>query len=225
MNTAKTILTLLLFTICAVSGNEIELVIHVGGDVPKPGPVSYKDKGMTIDAAMAGVGMDLTPYYQKGHSVKDGQRCPIRVEIFNQSEKTTYDPRTDSAVMRAHALMPNDTISVTDIRQHPKKIEVRKQRIERMLELGSTEIADELLSLAAMQREYEEWRSGAASKGSVDYFRKEAARLVEEGKGQKIIGILELKLSAQQLEGLGSAHPLIKQTKDLIAVFRELVAK
>lgn len=169
--------------------------------------------------------MDLSPFYTKRRSDNDGSRCPIRIEIFHQGEKTTYDPSVDAVVMRAHPLMLNDTISVTDFRQHPKKIEVRKQRIERMLELGSTEIANELWSLATLQHEYEEWRSGVASKGSDDYLRKEATRLFEEGKGQKVIGILDLKLSALQLDGIGPAHPVVKQTKDLIGIFRKLVAR
>lgn len=169
--------------------------------------------------------MDLGPFHTNGRGKKDGSSCPIRVEIFHQGEKTTYDPSVDAVAMRVHSLRPYDTISVTDFRQHPKKIEVRKQRIERMLELGSTEIGDVLYSLAALQREHEEWRSGAACKDPGDYLRKEAARLVEEGKGQKVVGILDLKLSALQLDGLGPAHPLLKRTKDLIDVFREFVAK
>ena len=118
-------------------------------------------------------------------------------------------------------------IAITDFREHPKKIEARRQRIERMLELGSTVIVDELLSLATLQQEYDEWRglTGAPPKGSVEHLQKEAARLVEGGKGQKILDILDLKLNALQLEGLGHAHPAIKATTNLIEIFRNLVPK
>lgn len=151
----------------------------------------------------------------------------LKSQIFHQGEKTTYDPSRDAVVMRSHPLKINDAIAVTDFRQHPKKIEDRKQRIERMLELGSTEIGDELLSLATLQHEYEEWRgdAGAAAKASDEYLRAEAALLVKEGKGQKIIGILNLKLSDLQLKGLGDAHPAVRSTTNLIQIFRQRVTK
>ncbi len=227
MNIAKTILTLILFAVCAARGNQTARVVSVGGDVPKPGPVDFVDGGMTIDSAMAGVGMDLSPYYARERVDNDGSRCPIRIVVFRQGEKTTYDPSVDAAVMRALPLELNDTIAVTDFRQYPKKIEARRQRIERMIELGSTEIVDEFLSLATLHSEYDEWRgqAGAAPKGSDEHLKKEAARLVEGGKGQKILDILDLKLSALQLEGLGKAHPAIKSATNLIQIFRDLVPK
>lgn len=227
MNVATTILTLMLCAVCVVRGDQTVRVVHVGGDVPKPGAVNFEGGGMTIDSAMAGVGMDLGLFYAKGRSDNVGPRCPIRVMIFRQGEKTIYDPSVDTAVMRARSLELNDTIAVTDFRQYPKKIEARRQRIDRMLELGSTEVVDELLSLATLQYEYDEWRgqAGAAPKGYVEHLKKEAARLVEGGKGQKILDILDLKLSSLQLEGLGHAHPAIKSTTNLIQIFRDLVPK
>ena len=171
--------------------------------------------------------MDLGPFYAKGRNENDGSRCPIQVEIFHQGQKTTYDPSLDAVVMRAHQLTLNDMITVTDFRQHPKKIEYRKQRVGRMLELGSTEIGDELYSLATLQHEYEEWRgdAGAAAKASDEYLRAEAAQLIKEGKGQKIVDILTLKLGSLQLNGLGPAHPVVKSTTHLIQIFRDLTAK
>lgn len=227
MNVARTILILLLWAVCAAHGHSTARVVSVGGDVPKPGPVNFEDDGMTIDSAMAGVGMDLSPFYATASSANDGSRCPIRVMVIRQGEKTIYDPSVDAGVMRALLLKLNDFITVTDFRQHPKKIEDRKQRIERMLELGSTEIGDELLSLATLQHEYEEWRgdASAAAKASDEYLRAEAARLINEGKGQKIVGILKLKLGSLQLDGLGPAHPEVKSTTHLIQVFRDLTTK
>jgi hypothetical protein len=227
MNVAKTILTLMLCAVCVVRGHQTARVVHVGGDVPKPGPVNFEGERMTLDSAMGGVGMDLGPFYTKGRSDNDGSRCPIRVIIIRQGQKTTYDPSADATVMRALPLELNDTIAITDFREHPKKIEDRKQRIERMLELGSTEIGDELFSLATLQHEYEEWRgdAGAAAKASDEYLRAEAAQLIKEGKGQKIVGILTLKLGSLQLNGLGPAHPVVKSTTHLIQIFRDLTAK
>ena len=227
MNVVRKVLTLILCTVYAAHGNQTTRQVHVGGDVPKPGPVNFEGDRITLDSAMAGVGMDLGPFYAKGRSQTDGSRCPIRIEIFHQGQKTTYGPSLDAVVIRAHPLKPNDAITVTDFRQHPKKIEDRKQRIERMLELGSIEIGNELVSLATLQHEYGEWRGedAAAAKASDEYLRGEAARLVKEGKGQKILGILNLKLGSLQLDGLGPAHPVVKSTTHLIQIFRDLSPK
>jgi hypothetical protein len=227
MNVVRKVLTLILCAVYAAHGNQAAREVHVGGDVPKPGPVNFEGDRITLDSALAGVGMDLGPFYALGLSKNDGSRCPIRVDIYHQGQKTTYDPSLDAAVMRAHPLKPNDTVAVTDFRQHPKKIEDRKQRIERMLELGSTDIGDELLSLATLQHEYEEWRGDAAAvaKASDEYLRAEAAQLIKLGKGQKIVGILNLKLGSLQSDGLGPAHPVVKSTTHLIQIFRDLSAK
>ena len=227
MNVARTILTLIWCAVCTAYGNQTARVVHVGGDVPKPGPVNFIGDSMTIDFAMAGVGMDLSPFYTKGDGDNKGTRSPIRIMIFRHGQKTTYDPSSDATVMRTLPLELNDAIAVTDFRQNPKKIEDRKQRIERMLELGSTEIGDELLSLATLQHEYEEWRgnAGAAAKTSDEYFRAEAAQLIKEGKGQKIVGILNLKLGSLQSDGLGPTHPVVKSTTHLIQIFRDLSDK
>ena len=227
MNVAKTILTLMLFAVFVARGDQTGRVVHVGGDVPKPGPVTFEDKGMTIDSAMAGVGMDLRPFYAKENGENNGLRCPLKVLVIRKGEKTIYDPCIDSAAMQGLPLELNDTIAVIDLRQHPQKIEARKERIEKMLAIGSTEIMDELLSLATLQHEYDEWRgqAGAAIKGSDEHLKKEASRIVREGKGQKLLDILELKLSALELDGLGPSHPTIKSTKSLIQICRDLVAK
>jgi hypothetical protein len=227
MNIARTILTLILCAIGAAHGNQTARVVHVGGDVPKPGPVNFVGESMTIDLAMAGVGMDLSPFYTKGHGDNSGTRSPIRVMIIRHGQKTTYNPITDATVMRTLPLELNDTIAVTDFREHPKKIETRKQRVNRMLDLGSTEIVDELLSLATLQHEYDEWRGqgGTPPNSPVEYMKEEAVLLVKEGKGHKVLDILDLKLSALQLEGLGPAHPAMNSTMSLIQIYRDLVAK
>lgn len=227
MKTASTILTLILCAASIAHGDQRAILVYVGGDVPKPGPVNFEDEGMTIDAAMTGVGMDLRPFYSEGRNGNDGPRCPIRVAIIRQGKKKTYDPSTDARVLRAMPLEPYDTVDITDMRQHSKKIEIRKQRIERMLELGSTEIGDELLALAALRHEHEEWRGSEAGEevpDSDEFLKKEAARLVKEGKGQKIISLLDLRLSALRLEGLGQAHPVVQSPMNLIRIFRKLVA-
>lgn len=229
MNIARIILTLILCAVCSVHGDStIKVgVVFVGGDVPKPGPVKFEEEGMTIDLAMAGVGMDLGPFYAKENGDKEGLRCPIKVEVFRKGEKTVYDPSVDSAALQGHPLELRDAIVVTDFRQHPQKIDARKKRIEKMLALGSTEIMDELLSLATLQYEYDEWRgqNDATAQGSVVLLKKEASRLIREGKGQKILDILELKLSVLELDGLGPSHPTIKSTKSLIQIYRDLVPK
>lgn len=225
MNVARTILTIMLFAVCSVHGHQTVRVVHVGGDVPRPGRVAFADEGMTIDSAMTGAGMDLGPFYVEERIDDDGSRCPIRIAVFRQGKRTSYDPSVDAAVMRTLPLSPNDAIIVTDFRRHPKKIEVRKQRVERMVELGSTEIVDELLSLATLRSEYVEWRgqAGEVAEGSAEQLKKEASRLVEEGKGQRVLDLLDLRLGALQLDGLGQAHPTVKSTKNLIRIFRELV--
>ena len=222
MKLARTILTLMLCAVCVASGHQTVRVVHVGGDVPKPGPVTFEGKGMTIDSAMAGVGMDLRPFYAKKNGDNNGLPCPIKVVVYHKGEKTVYDPSVDSAAMQNLRLELNDAIGVTDIRQHPKKIEARELRIEKMLELGSTEIVDELLSLAALQYEYDEWR-GESEATSEGHLKKEAARHVEQGKGQRVIEIIGLRLGALKLDGLGPAHPTIRSTMSLLQIYRELV--
>ena len=225
MNIVKIILTLISCTVCIVHGHSTVRVVNIGGDVPKPGPVNFEEKGMTIDSAMAAVGMDLRPFYAKKNGNNDGLRCPIKVVVFRKGEKTIYDPSVDSAAMQELPLELNDTILITDIRQHPKKIKARELRVEKMLELGSTEIVDELLSLAELQYEYDEWRghADATSAGSVLHLRKEASRLVEQGKGQRVIGIIDLKLGALQLDGLRPAHPTMQTIMSLRQIYRDLI--
>jgi hypothetical protein len=221
---ARTILTLTLCAVCVASGHQTVRVVHVGGDVPKPGPVNFEDEGMTIDSAMAGVGMDIKPFYAKENGGNDGLRCPIKVMVYRKGEKTVYDPSVDSAVMQELPLELNDTIEVTDIRQHPKKIKARELRIEKMLELGSTDIVDELLSLADLRYEYDEWR-GHADATSDGHLKKEASRLVEQGKGQRVIGIIDLQLGALELDGLRPAHPRMKKIISLRQIYSDLVPK
>jgi hypothetical protein len=227
MTIAKTILTLVLAAICTASGTVVVRVVHVGGDVPKPGPVNFEGEAMTLDSTLAKVGLDITPFYVKENGDKNRLRCPIKVVIYRKGEKTIYDPTVDSVAMQGLALELNDAIAVSDLRQHPEKIETRKKRIEKMLVLGSTEIMDELLSLSTLQYEYDKWlgQVGEDANGSVEYLKKEATRLVEEGKGQKIIDILDLKLGALKLDGLGPSHPIIKSGMSLIQIYRDLVTK
>lgn len=229
MNAAGKILMLMLCAVCSVNGDTTTKlgVVYVGGDVPKPGPVKFEKEGMTIDSAMEGVGMDLTPFYAKEKKDNDGLRCPIKVVVYHRDEKTIYDPSVDFAEMRKPTLELNDTIVVMDLRQHPVKIGARKKRVEKMLTLGSIEIMDELLSLATLQYEYEEWQgqAGVAAKGSAEYLKKEASRLIGEGKGQKILNILELKLDGHKLDGLGPSHPTNKETTSLIEIYRDLISE
>ena len=227
MNVARTTITLILCAICVVRGDQTVRVIHVVGDVPKPGPVSFEADGLTIDSVMAKVGMDLSSFNTKDQGYNDGNRCPIRVSIFHGGKETTYDPSVDAVAMRAHSLTLNDVISVTDFRNHPQKIVLRKQRIERMLDLGSTEIGDEVLALATLQHEYEEWRADASAtpKELDEYLRAVASRLIKDGKGQKIIDLLELKVSSLKLDGLGPTHPVIKSTTSLVQTFQDVSGK
>jgi hypothetical protein len=227
MNMARTILTLMLCGVFVAHGDHAVRVVHVGGDVPKPGPVRFEGKGMTIDSAMAGAGMDIRPFYAKENTDNNGLRSPIKVVVIRQREKTIYDPIVDSVTIQGLQLEPNDAIAIIDIRKHPERITARMQRVEKMLAIGSTEIADELLSLAMLQYEYDDWlgQSGAVTKGSDEHLKKEASRLVREGKGQKILDILELKVGALELDGLGPSHPKIKSIKSLIQIYRDLVAK
>jgi hypothetical protein len=224
MNVARTILTLMLCAVCVASGHQTRRVVHVGGDVPKPGPVNFEDEGMTIDSAMAGVGMDIKPFYAKENGDNNGLRCPIKVVVYSKGEKTVYDPSVDSAAMQELPLELNDTIEVTDIRQHPKKIKARELRIEKMLELGTTEIVDELLSLAELRYEYDEWR-GQADATADGHLKKEASRLVEQGKGQRVIGIIDLQLGSLELDGLRPAHPKMKKIISLRQIYSDLAPK
>lgn len=213
---------------CAVHGDQRVRCVYVGGDVPKPGPVNFEDMGMTVDAALAGTGFDLSPFYVEGRSDDEGARCPIRVVILRQGEKTTYNPSVHAVAIQAHPLELYDAIAVTDFRQHPRRIEARKQRIDRMLELGSTEIGDELLALATLRHEYDVWRGDgvrARAASALESLGAEATRLVEAGKGKKIIGLLDLRLSALRLDGLGHAHPTVKSTLKLRQLFRDLTTK
>ncbi len=221
MNIVKIILTLISCAVYTVHGHSTVRVVNFGGDVTKPGPVNFEE-GMTIDSAMEAVGMDLRPFYAQEDGDNDGLRCPIKVVIFRKGEKTIYDPSIDSAAIQRLPLELNDTIEVTDIRQHPKKIKARELRIEKMLELGSTEIVDELLSLAELRYEYDEWR-GHADVTSDGHLKKEASRLVEQGKGQRVIGIIDLRLGALQLDGLRPAHPTMKKIISLRQIYRDLV--
>jgi hypothetical protein len=225
MSIARTVLTLMLCAVCVVCGDQTDSVVHVCGDVPKPGPITFEGEGMTIDSAMEAVGMDLRPFYAQEDGDNDGFRCPIKVVVFRKGKRTIYDPIIDSAAIQGLPLELNDTIEVSDIRQHPKKIKARELRIEKMLELGSTVIVNELLLLAALKYEYDEWRvhADATPAGSVVHLKKEAARLVEQGKGQRVIGIIDLKLGALQLEGLGSGHPTMKEIIRLRQIYRDLV--
>jgi hypothetical protein len=221
MNIVKIILTLISCAVYTVHGPSTVRVVNIGGDVTKPGPVNFEE-GMTIDSAMEAVGMDLRPFYAQEDGDNDGLRCPIKVVIFRKGEKTIYDPSIDSAAIQRLPLELNDTIEVTDIRQHPKKIKARELRIEKMLELGSTEIVNELLSLAELRYEYDEWH-GHADMTSDGHLKKEASRLVAQGKGQRVIGIIDLRLGALQLDGLRPAHPTMKKIISLRQIYRDLI--
>lgn len=227
MNVIKTIFTLLLCIVCTARGDQSGSFVIVCGDVPKPGPIPYEDKGITFDSAMAIAGINLSPFYDQARNGNHRTPCPVQVVIYREDKKTSYNPISDAAVLRALPLERNDAISITDLRQHPQKIHARKQRIERMLNIGSTELGEELFSLATLQQEYEEWigDANAVSKGLDEHLKAEASRLVNEGKGPKIIELLDLKLGSLRLEGHGPAHPRMKTTTQLIQIFRELVAK
>jgi hypothetical protein len=225
MRVTDSILTLMLCAVCVVSGDESAPALTVAGDVPKPGPLSLEN-GMTMDSAMAKAGMDLRPFYADEIPDDKGPRCPIKIEVYRDEKKTIYDPSLDSAALRQLKLVDKDTIEVTDFRKHPEKIEERKKRLEKMLILGSIEIMSELLELATLQYEYDNWLGQSGEEGgSAPYVKKEATRLCSEGKGQRVVAILELKLGALELDGLGPAHPTIQSTKSLTQVYRDLIAK
>jgi hypothetical protein len=223
MKTVKIILTLISCAVCTVHGDTTFPLVHIGGYVPKPGPVTFGE-GMTIDSAMAKVGMDLVPFYAKENGENNSLRCPIKVVVIRKGEKKTYDPSIDSAALQGLPLEPYDTIEVFDLRQHPKKIAARELRIKKMLELGSTEIVEELLTLAELRYEYDEWR-GHADATSDGHLKKEASRLVEQGKGQRVIGIIDLQLGALELDGLRPAHPKMKKIISLRQIYSDLVPK
>ncbi len=227
MNLIRTILTLFVCGVCAVHGYLVVRVVSVGGDVPKPGHVDFEDGGMTIASVMEKAGMDLRQFKAENNGSGGDTRCPIRIVVFRKGEETIYDPCVDSVVMREPLLEPNDVIEVTDLRLHPEKIGACKKRIEKTLELGSIEIMDELLSLSKLQYEYDRWlgKAGENANGSAGYLKKEAARLVGEGKGRRIIDILEIKLGRLESDGLGPSHPTIKSTMDLIRIYRDPIAK
>lgn len=93
-----------------------------------------------------------------------------------------------------------------------------------MFALGSTETGAEIRALASLRHEYNLWRKGgggANAEGLDAVLQKEAARLAGEGKGQKIIGLLELRLGALGLAGLGEAHPTVQEINEMIDIFTE----
>lgn len=171
--------------------------------------------------------MDLSPFYAKEGVANQSSRCPIRIEIIREGKKSIYDPRVDAAVLRGLPVKLDDTIVVKDFRLYPKMIEDQRQSIEQMLWLGSTNLDDALRPLADLQHEYEDWlsESGKAARTSDECLKAEAARLVKEGKGQKIVDLLSVRLGSLQMHGLGPAHPDVKSLGSLIQMFKDLIAK
>jgi len=54
MNVVRKVLTLILCTVYAAHGNQTTRQVHVGGDVPKPGPVNFEGDRITLDSASPG---------------------------------------------------------------------------------------------------------------------------------------------------------------------------
>lgn len=220
MNFTKTFLASMTCTVFLALADQ---TLTVCGDVPKVGPQSFSDEGATIDAVMAKASIDLQPFYAEQKAHPRDSPCPIRVELHRKEKKTIYAPSTDAAALQKLPLSNQDTIVITDFRKHPEKIATRRTRIEKMLKLGSVDLMDELSDLATLEYEYDQWRGqiGADPQGTTTYLKNEAARLCADGKGQRVVDIIELKRGALEEDGLGPAHPTLVFTKKLIQIYRD----
>jgi hypothetical protein len=172
---------------------------------------------------MAKAGIDLQPFYAKQKAQPKDSRCPIRVELHHEEKKTIYDPSTDAAALQKLRLSHQDTLVITDFRKHPEKIAAHRTRVEKMLKLGSVDLVDELSDLAKLEYDYDHWQGkiGVDPQGSVTYLKKEAARLCANGKGQRVVEIIELKRDALEEDGLGPAHPTLLLAKNLLQIYRD----
>lgn len=199
-------------------------LIHVVGDVPSPRTIKTGEQKVTMHAAVALAGLDLTPFYTLPPDGENAHRCPIRIVRHNGMIRLTYNPVEDREKLLVETLDPTEMIQVTDFRQHPEKIAERERRIQQMLELGSSEIGDEIRRLATLRHElaaWADWQPGKEPEEVDAFLQREAARLVDEGFGKKIIGLIELRRSALILDGLGPVHPHIKDTDEMLWMFIE----
>ena len=202
--------------------------VHVGGEVPRPGPVEITGKKLTFDDVLRKVGLDLSSFYdyKKG---PDKLNCPLRIQLLRNGQIVkSFVPDADQAALKTERVQLNDVIVVTDLRKSPERIEERRKRIEQILELGSTRIGDEIQAVAELRFEYDQWLNGnknAPGDGKDRALQKEVIRLCEEGKGAKIIQLLELDRGALVLTGLGPAHPVLRKNEELKRMFEEQSGK
>lgn len=201
---------------CGVLGAEVIPFVQVSGDVPMPRTVRTDRVDLTIHAALLRAGLDLTPYYA---APGDGKKCPIRIVRIRDGAPVSYDPAADEEKLRNENLQPTDVIAITDFRKHPGKMGEREMRIRQMLDLGSTEIGGEIRALATLRHEYDAWAGWQPGRepGDPDAFlKREVDRLVDDGHGEKIIRLLELRRGTLVLEGLGLAHPSVRDVDELL---------
>ena len=220
---------MLCLAMCAIkelAASQISNDIPVGGDVPRPGPVDPGAKGMTIESALAKTGFDLRPFFN-GDEDKD-HACPIRVILYRGGTSKSYDPKINAKALRTERVHLQDAIELKDFRTYPIKIDEWTKHLNQMIFLGSSEVGDKIRKLAGLRHEYARWKKSGAGEEpeSVGSFEmKEVARLIDEGKGGKIVGLLELRRNALALEGIAPAHPKMKETVDLLKMFTELLHK
>jgi hypothetical protein len=220
------LLCIVVCTVAELAATSLYDDIPVGGDVPRPGPVAFDDNGMTIESIVAKAWLDLRQFYKGADS--GVQACPIRVVLYRDGKRKIYDPGSDADVLRTEKVHRLDAIEVKDFRKYQGKIEESVRRINQMISLGSSEVGDEILELAALRHEYTQWKrsSSGDEPDTVESFtKKEVARLTDEGESFKMIGILDLRRSALEREGLAPAHPKVKETIRLKAMFIELQQK
>lgn len=213
-----------IFLITTAGLNAKEFV--VGGDIPRPGPIAFDEGKITILDAVAKAGLDLQQL--RNDCTASNEPCPVRIILHRNEGSMAYDPFSELEKLRAEQTQLNDLVLVVDFRTFPAKIKERTKRLDQMINLGSTDFGDELMALAKLRHDSAQWKDGKnkIEPASLESFIEiEATRLVDEGKGKKIVSLLELKQSSLELEGHGPAHPSIRQAKQLIATFTDLLAK
>jgi hypothetical protein len=221
-----TFISLLLFwTFTAIASPELKRV-HVGGDVPQPGPLEIVEKELpTFDVAIREMGVDLAPFYSEKTGVPGRPACPLRVELYRNGQAIRiFDPSIDQRELKTERVQLNDTLVVRDFRKQPGKIEEQRKRIEKALELGSVQLAHKIQAMADLRFEYNRWllddhRPEVEGKSAA--LREEVARLCKEGKGPNIIQLLEFDRGVLVSSGIGRADPVLQRTEDLKRMFEE----
>jgi hypothetical protein len=206
--------------LCALAETKLaQDIVFVGGGVPRPGRIQY-EKGMTIEAALSKSGLELSQCNKE--QVAGEQAFPVRVALYRKGTRSIYDPRIDAEALQTTQVLPLDTIELKDYSTIPVMIEIGMKRLSQMIELGTFGISSEMLTITSLQHEYASWRKTGGGKEleSLDsYVGKEVARLTAEGKGQKSVDFLKLRLSEMKSGGIGPAHPEVLQISALIELF------